>query len=57
MNQMKEEMIRRAQEAYREILPCTTKKDLNDCFTTEEGRVCFWFNTADKTTHMITAKI
>jgi len=57
MNQMKEEMIRRAQETYREILPCTTKKDLTDCFTTEEGRICFWFNTADKTTHMITAKI
>jgi hypothetical protein len=57
MNKLKEDLIRQARDTYKDILPCTPKSDLADCFTTEEDRVLFWFNTRDKTTHMIAAKM
>jgi len=57
MNKLKEDLIRQARDTYKDIQPCTPKSDLSDCFTTEEDRVLFWFNTRDKTTHMIAAKM
>ena len=56
MNQTKEDLIRRARETYRDIAPCSTKRDFSECFTTEGNNILFWFNTADKTTHMMTAQ-
>ncbi len=56
MNEIKKELIRLAQEEYQVILPCTTRRNLDDCFTIEGERVCFWFNTCDHTTHMMIAE-
>ena len=54
MNEMKKAMIRQAIKKYRQIYPCGIRKDLWDCFTVMDGRIVFWFNTADNTTHLLT---
>ena len=53
MNQVKWDMIRKAQTQYSTILPCTSRNRLEDCFTSEGSRVIFWFNTEDNNTHIL----
>ncbi|NLP02967.1 MAG: hypothetical protein GX089_10760 [Fibrobacter sp.] len=55
MNELKRLLIRQAVELYKEIYPCSARTSLGDCFTTEEKRIMFWFNTSDKSTHVLTA--
>jgi hypothetical protein len=50
-------MIRQAEKEYDRIYPCAMKKNLRDCFTVEEDRLYFWFNTADETTHVLTREL
>jgi hypothetical protein len=57
MNQLKQEMIRTARKRYQAIYPCASKKSLSECFTLEEDRIVFWFNTEDSTTHVLTEQI
>jgi hypothetical protein len=57
MNELKQKMIRTAKGQYQAIFPCSEKKSLGDCFTIEENRIFFWFNTADETTHVLTQDI
>ncbi len=57
MNELKLNMIRKAREAYADIFPCTTKGNLEECFTLEGNQVFFWFNTPDKTTHMMMSDV
>ncbi len=54
MNEIKNNMIRKALDLYKDIHPCSTKNDLVDCFTIEGNMVFFWFNTADESTHVLT---
>jgi hypothetical protein len=28
-------------------------KELDECFTVEDDRLCFWFNTEDESTHVL----
>ncbi|MBD3419449.1 MAG: hypothetical protein GF398_04955 [Chitinivibrionales bacterium] len=57
MNEIKQQLINQAHREYRSISPCTAKATLQECFTQEAGMVCFWFNTADETTHMLVAEL
>lgn len=57
MNKVKEQLIKDAQQRYKTIFPCSHRKTFDECFTTEEEMVFFWFNTEDETTHLITAQI
>ncbi len=57
MNTLKRQMIADAQQKYERIFPCSSCSTLNECFTVEGGQVIFWFNTADATTHTMTAEI
>lgn len=57
MNEQKKKMIRTAKQKYTSIYPCASKKTLGDCFTFEEDRIVFWFNTADSTTHVLTQEL
>ncbi|MBD3346251.1 MAG: hypothetical protein GF401_14435 [Chitinivibrionales bacterium] len=56
MNERKRELIKRAREQYQDIFPCTTRSNLDDCFTVENDRILFWFNTLDASTHILTAE-
>ena len=57
MNDQKQKLIRQARNQYKQIYPCSAKKSLGDCFTVEEDRILFWFNTSDETTHVITQEL
>ncbi|KMQ52488.1 hypothetical protein CHISP_0755 [Chitinispirillum alkaliphilum] len=57
MNEIKRKLINQAVERYTSIFPCTRANDLNECFTIEDNVVMFWFNTEDKTTHILTATV
>jgi hypothetical protein len=53
MNKIKKTLINRAKMQFKQIYPCSTKKRLKECFTVEEDKMIFWFNTEDETTHII----
>jgi len=57
MNELKNIMISKAVAMYSNIYPVKSKKDLDDCFTTEDNLLVFWFNTADDSTHVITTRL
>jgi hypothetical protein len=57
MNELKEKMIRNARRRFSSIYPCAYKKDLAECFTTDDDYLMFWFNTEDDSTHIEKVKI
>jgi hypothetical protein len=57
MNNLKENMIRKAMNRYKNIAPCAKYRSLEDCFTVEEDKIYFWFNTEDKSTHVLSAEM
>ena len=58
MNELKKEMVEKAKHLYRNrISPCSTRRTFNDCFTVEDGKLYFWFNTEDNSTHILAADL
>ncbi len=55
MEQAKYRVIKQAIRRYKQIFPCGGRLELSDCFTVEGNLLLFWFNTADKSTHLIKA--
>ena len=56
MNEIKQLLINQAREQYDNVLPCSQARDLGECFTVEGNLVCFWFNTEDHSTHLVSAE-
>ena len=57
MDTLKRNMINEARERYSKILPCSNKEKFSDCFTVDCDQLLFWFNTEDKSTHVLTAAV
>lgn len=57
MNQIKQKLIETALQRHEKIYPCISRRTLDECFTLEGGRVLFWFNTEDHSTHIISADV
>jgi hypothetical protein len=57
MNNLKKNMIRRAMKRYKNIAPCAPQRTLDDCFTFEDNKIYFWFNTEDHSTHVLSAEM
>lgn len=57
MNEIQKRMIDRARKQYKQIKPCGDNNNLYECFTIEGNLVFFWFNTPDKSTHVLTEKL
>jgi hypothetical protein len=57
MNKLKENMIKRAKDRYKNISPCPTRGTLEECFTMENNKIYFWFNTEDKSTHVLAEQV
>jgi hypothetical protein len=57
MNEMKYDILLRAIDRYERIYPCSDRNDFNECFTVEDGRLLFWFNTEDQSTHVMSARM
>ncbi|MDD5674818.1 MAG: hypothetical protein PHC61_11680 [Chitinivibrionales bacterium] len=51
--EIRQRMIQRALALHKKIYPCANRRKLQDCFTSEEDRIFFWFNTEDQTTHVL----
>lgn len=57
MSAIKTNLIEKALNLHKRIYPCRGRYSLEDCFTFEKGRVIFWFNTDDHSTHMLVAPV
>jgi hypothetical protein len=53
MDDLKLKLILQAKKLYNHIDPCGNKDTLYECFTINENKLIFWFNTKDHSTHMI----
>ena len=57
MDSLKMELIRKAIRAHKKIFPCGTKSTFADCFTLQGDQVLFWFDTEDRSTHLVMANV
>ena len=57
MNTLKKTMIKKAKSRFKKILPCGRGRKFAECFTIEKERVLFWFNTEDKSTHVVCSDV
>ncbi len=57
MTEMEENLLLRASEMHARIFPCPPRNDFEHCFTREKNKLFFWFNTEDKSTHVLTADL
>jgi spermidine/putrescine-binding protein len=53
MDDLKKTMIKKAKDRFKKIHPCGLRRKLDECFTVEDDRLCFWFNTEDESTHVL----
>ena len=54
---MEERLVRMAVRKNKAIYPCGQKTGFASCFTRDRGRMLFWYNTIDHSTHVVCAKI
>jgi len=57
MQELMKLLIKKAKITHKKIYPCKGKTRLDECFTFEGKKIIFWFNTADRHTHTISAPI
>lgn len=54
MDELKKQLIDKAEKLYGKIFPCVNKTTLDECFTLAgEDSLILWFNTEDNSTHMV----
>ena len=53
MNHYKAHLIKAAVSKYETIAPCSDKTSLEECFTVDNDKLLFWFNTPDCSTHLL----
>lgn len=52
MNLIKKMIISEALTKHKKIFPVGNFKAIDDCFTIDDDKLIFWFNTEDQTTHV-----
>ena len=57
MEDLKQQMINEAKVKYDDIRPLGNKERLEDCFTTHDDNLLFWFNINSNTTRLLTRQI
>ena len=59
MNKKKQDLIKQAKKAYKQIYPCGARSSLSDCFTAIDNgkKIVFWFNTEDNNTHVLVDEV
>jgi len=55
MTELEEQLIKKACERHKKIFPCRHRSGFEHCFTRDNEKVYFWFNTEDQSTHVIAA--
>lgn len=57
MDKLKQRLIREARLKHTKIYPCAEKRDFSECYTRSDDRLFFWYNTHDRSTHVVSEKI
>jgi hypothetical protein len=57
MGELEQKLIKKAMQKHKKIFPCARRGNFDRCFTREDDRLLFWYNTTDKSTHVISAKV
>jgi len=57
MTDLEERLVIRASEMHSKIFPCAARKEFAQCFTKDRGKLCFWYNTEDQSTHLLVADL
>jgi hypothetical protein len=57
MGELEKRLIQRAMHKHKKIFPCARGDNLQSCFTREKDRLLFWYNTKDRSTHVVSAKM
>ena len=53
MSRQELDLIQKAKKRFCRIRPVGGRRTFADCFTRMNGRLCFWFDTPDHSTHVI----
>jgi hypothetical protein len=53
MDNNKEELLKKAMALHGKIEPTRTRRTLEECFTTEDSKLIFWFNDENGTTKVL----
>jgi len=56
ISSIKQKLMLDARLMYPSISPLKGKKSFHECFSVFNKELVFWFNTADKSTHILKAK-
>jgi hypothetical protein len=57
MTTLEAKLMDQATAIHDKIFPCSATKEFEQCFTRDEGKLCFWYNTRDQSTHMVVADL
>ncbi len=52
MGSTEKKLIQRAKNRYKKIFPCGNRRTFAECFTKTNDKLCFWFDTEDRSTHV-----
>jgi len=55
MTELELRLVGQAEAIHEKIFPCPTRKEFDQCFTRDRGKLCFWYNTEDQSTHLLVA--
>jgi hypothetical protein len=57
MTELEKNLLSQANEMHSKIFPCAARKEFAQCFTMDRGKLCFWYNTEDQSTHLLVADV
>ena len=57
MSKLMQEMLDEANGRYNKIYPVGGRKQWSECFTEDMGFIILWFDTEDRSTHVVTRKV
>jgi hypothetical protein len=53
MDSIREQLLREAEKLHGKIVPTCSQSTLEECFTTENSKVIFWFNDTTGNTKVL----
>jgi len=57
MGELERKLMQKAIQKHKKIYPCSRKESFEHCFTRETDRILFWYNTKDRSTHLISTRL
>jgi hypothetical protein len=57
MGELERKLIQKAIQKHKKIFPCAHKGTFEASFTREPDRILFWYNTKDRSTHVVSARL